>query len=177
MPELSANAKEWIKDIGTAVVISFLILQFIKPTIVREHSMEPTLHESDYIFVSRQAYTLLGKPARGDIIIFEISLETPDGKKKLFVKRIIGLPGEEISISGGKVRINGEVLEEDYTLDSYTQTEMETMVIPENQLFVMGDNRQNSSDSRDSRIGTVSFDLVRGKAFFRLFPFDTAGTL
>ncbi len=174
---LSENVKEWIKDILVAVLISIVILQFIKPTIVREHSMEDTLKENDYIFVSRQAYNLFGEPEQGDIIVFKSELQTEAGEDKLLVKRIVAIPGDTISINDGQVILNGEPLEEMYTKDGYTASEMEELTVPDGFLFAMGDNRQNSMDSRDSRIGMVPVDSVIGKAFFRLYPFSKFGGL
>lgn len=174
---LSENAREWIKDILIAVVVSVVILQFVKPTIVREHSMENTLKENDYIFVSRQAYTFFGAPEQGDIIVFRSELKTETGGDKLLVKRIIAVPGDTVSIQNGSVILNGEVLTENYTKDGYTSSEMEEVTVPEGYLFAMGDNRQNSMDSRDSRIGMVPVDSVMGKAFFRLYPFNNIGGL
>ena len=174
---LSENAKEWIKDILIAIVVAFLVLQFIKPTIVQEHSMENTLHPNDYLFISKQSYRLFGDPQRGDIIVFHSSLTTSDGSEKLLVKRIIAIPGDTISITGGVVYINGEPQDEPYTKDGYTNTEMDEVYVPEGKLFCMGDNRQNSRDSRDSAIGLVDEDDVLGKAVFRLFPFSRIGGL
>jgi signal peptidase I len=174
---MSENAKEWIKDILVAVVVSFVILQFIKPTIVREHSMEDTLHENDYILLSRQAYSLFGEPATGDIIVFRSELKTNAGENKLLVKRVIGVPGDSIAIQGGAVILNGRELQEPYVKDGFTASEMEEMIIPEGMLFAMGDNRQNSMDSRDERVGLVPMDKVVGKAFVRLYPFHQIGKL
>ena len=174
---LSENAKEWIKDILIAIVVAFLVLQFIKPTIVQEHSMENTLVANDYLFISKQSYRLFGDPQRGDIIVFHSSLTTSDGSEKLLVKRIIAIPGDTISITGGVVYINGEPQDEPYTKDGYTNTEMDEITIPEGKLFCMGDNRQNSRDSRDSAIGLVDESLVLGKAVLRLFPFSRIGGL
>ena len=174
---LSENAKEWIKDILIAIVVAFLVLQFIKPTIVQEHSMENTLVANDYLFISKQSYRLFGDPQRGDIIVFHSSLTTSDGSEKLLVKRIIAIPGDTISITGGVVYINGEPQDEPYTKDGYTNTEMDEIYVPEGKLFCMGDNRQNSRDSRDSAIGLVDEDDVLGKAVFRLFPFSRIGGL
>ena len=174
---LSENAKEWIKDILIAIVVAFLVLQFIKPTIVQEHSMENTLVANDYLFISKQSYRLFGDPQRGDIIVFHSSLTTSDGSEKLLVKRIIAIPGDTISITGGVVYINGEAQDEPYTKDGYTNTEMDEVYVPEGKLFCMGDNRQNSRDSRDSAIGLVDEDDVLGKAVFRLFPFSRIGGL
>lgn len=174
---LSENAKEWIKDILIAVVVAFLVLQFIKPTIVQEHSMENTLEPNDYLFISKQSYTLFGQPQRGDIIVFHSALTMSDGSEKLLVKRIIALPGDTIAITDGVVYINGEPQDEPYTKDGYTGTEMDEITIPEGKLFCMGDNRQNSRDSRDPLIGLVDEDEVLGKAVLRLFPFSRFGGL
>ena len=174
---LSENAKEWIKDILIAVVVAFLVLQFIKPTIVQEHSMENTLQSGDYLFISKQSYTLFGSPQRGDIIVFHSALTTSDGSEKLLVKRIIALGGDTIAITDGEVYVNGELQDSSYTKDGYTNTEMEETLVPEGYLFCMGDNRQNSRDSRDSMIGFVDEDDVLGKAVFRLFPFSRIGGL
>ena len=174
---LSENAKEWIKDILIAIVVAFLVLQFIKPTIVQEHSMENTLKPNDYLFISKQSYRLFGDPQRGDIIVFHSVLTTADGAEKLLVKRIIALPGDTIYITGGVVYVNGEPQDEPYTKDGYTNTEMDEVTVPEGQLFCMGDNRQNSRDSRDPLIGFVDEDDVLGKAVLRLFPFSKFGGL
>ncbi|MBR0516511.1 MAG: signal peptidase I [Firmicutes bacterium] len=174
---LSENAKEWIKDILIAIVVAFLVLQFIKPTIVQEHSMENTLKPNDYLFISKQSYRLFGDPQRGDIIVFHSVLTTAEGAEKLLVKRIIALPGDTICITGGVVYVNGEPQDEPYTKDGYTNTEMEEVTVPEGQLFCMGDNRQNSRDSRDPLIGFVDEDDVLGKAVLRLFPFSKFGGL
>ena len=174
---LSENTKEWIKDILIAIVVAILVLQFIKPTIVQEHSMENTLEPNDYLFISKQSYRLFGDPQRGDIIVFHSVLTTSDGSEKLLVKRIIGLPGDTIYITGGIVYVNGEPQDEPYTKDGYTSSEMSEVTVPEGQLFCMGDNRQNSRDSRDPLIGFVDEDDVLGKAVLRLFPFSKFGGL
>lgn len=176
--QLSENAKEWIKDIVIAVVLAAVILAFIKPTIVREHSMENTLSDGDYLFVSKQTYKLFGKePQLGDIIVFSSDLETVTGRDKLLIKRVIGVPGDTIAIYDGVVYVNGEGLSEPYTKDGYTASDMYEVLVPEGSLFCMGDNRQNSTDSRDGRVGFVSMDRVMGKAVFRLFPFSKIGKL
>ena len=178
LQDSKANTREWIKDIGIALILALVFLQFITPTIVREHSMENTLQQNDYVFVSRRHYTWLKNDIqRGDIIVFRSDLTTAGGSEKLLVKRVIGLPGETVSISDGSVFINGEAIDAGYTKDGYTNTEMDEVYVPEGKLFCMGDNRQNSRDSRDSAIGLVDEDDVLGKAVFRLFPFSRIGGL
>lgn len=168
--------KGWIKDIAIALIIGILILQLVKPTIVKEHSMMPTINENDYIFLSKQAYRF-SEPENGDIIVFHTDLVQSNGKEKLLIKRIIGLPGDELSIFEGTVYRNGEELDEPYIMDEFTLTDMEEFTVPEDSLFVMGDNRQNSIDSRDSTLGFVEYDSIVGKAFFRLYPFDNIGLI
>lgn len=168
--------KEWIKDIAIAVIVAVIIMQFVKPTIVKETSMQPTLYENNYIFLSKQAY-LFGDPNQGDIIVFHTDLKTDTGKEKLLIKRVVGLPGDKIKISDGKVYINDEVFEEPYTLEPFTSGLVEDLEVPEGSLFVMGDNRQNSIDSRDVNVGFVDIDKIVGKAVFRLFPFNDIGLI
>ncbi len=168
--------KEWIKDIIIAIIIAVIILQFIKPTFVRETSMLPTLQEFNFLFLSKQAYNF-GEPERGDIIVFHTDLKTSEGDEKMLIKRVIGLPGDTIHIKDGQVMINGEVLDEPYTKEPFTSGYVEGKVIADNSLFVMGDNRQNSIDSRDPSIGLVEIDDIYGKAVFRLYPFNEIGLL
>ncbi|MBR0597638.1 signal peptidase I [Sinanaerobacter chloroacetimidivorans] len=168
--------KEWIKDIVIAVIVAVIIMQFIKPTIVKETSMQPTLYENNYIFLSKQAYRF-SEPEKGDIIVFHTDLKTQAGKEKLLIKRVIGLPGDVINIKDGKLFINDELQEEDYTLEPYTSGFVEDLEVPEGCLFVMGDNRQNSADSRDPSVGFVKIDEIIGKAVFRLYPFSEIGSL
>jgi signal peptidase I len=166
----------WARDIAIALVIAIIIMQFVKPTIVREHSMLNTLNPNDYIFLSKQAYTF-GEVKHGDIVVFHSQLEDSSGVKKNLIKRVIGLPGDTISISSGSVYRNGEALDEPYTRDGYTDGEMAEITVPENDLFLMGDNRQESTDSRNPDVGFVSEDTLVGKAVFRLFPIRDIGTI
>ena len=173
-----SKTKEWIKDLGTALIIALVFLQLLTPTLVREHSMENTLHQNDYLFVSRRHYSWFGNDLkRGDIITFDSELTTGLGMKKILVKRIIGLPGDKISISEGKVYINGEAQEEPYTKDGYTSTTMDEVTVPEGYIFVLGDNRQNSTDSRSPEVGFIDINRIRGKVVFRLFPISDFGTM
>ena len=170
------NIREWVKDICLALLVALLFLQLFAPTLVREHSMENTLQENDYVFVSKKYYTWFGNDLeRGDIIVFTSDLTTNLGFKKMLVKRVIALPGDKISITGGKVYINGEEQDQSFTKDGYTNTEMAEVTVPEGRVFVMGDNRQNSTDSRNSTVGFVDINRIRGKVVFRLFPLRNAG--
>ena len=168
--------KEWIKDLVLAAVIVTAVLVFVKPTIVSGSSMEPTVQEHNFLLVSRQAYTF-GAEQRGDIIVFKSDLLDEKGKKKLLVKRIIGLPGDSVTIKDGNVTVNGTQLQEEYTQEDQTQGDLADYLVPDGSLFVLGDNRDVSLDSRFPEIGCVNEEKVIGKVFLRLYPFHEIGGL
>jgi len=168
---------EWVKDIIIAVVIAVVIIQFIKPTIVKESSMEPNFYANDYLFISKMAYKFDKTPKKGDVIVFRSNLTTDTGKKKLLIKRVIGLPGDRIDIKNGKVYINGKADKATYTMSGYTSGSIEGLTVPKGKLFCMGDNREVSIDSRYEEVGCVSESKVVGKAVFRLFPFSKIGVI
>lgn len=168
--------KELIKDIVIALVIVFVITAVVKPTIVKEHSMEPTLYENNYLLINKMAYKI-GDEERGDIIVFRSDLEDESGNTKLLIKRIIGLPGDKITITNGEVYVNDQQLYEDYLNDGTTSGEVIDYIVPEDYYYVMGDNRLVSIDSRDPSVGCVHEDAILGKAFVRLYPFSDFGGL
>ena len=169
--------KSLLTDVVIAVILAAIVLFFIRPTIVKQTSMENTLHENDYMIMYKQAYRS-HSPERGDIIIFQSSMPDENtGKDKLLIKRVIGLPGDQLSIINSQLYINGEEYHEDYLKDGYTPAfetpqEGETYTVPDGQYFVMGDNRAGSIDSRRSEVGTVSQEQIQGKVVLRLFPFN-----
>ena len=181
------------KKNGTAsTVVSYLIvivmtiligITFVKTTIVRQTSMLPTLQDGNYQLLSKQAY-VFNEFKHEDIVVFD-SGEMADttgsllnfDNKKYYIKRIIGLPGDEITIKNKKVYRNGKEIDQSYTLDKATETngngqvEVNKLKIPKGKLFVLGDNRYNSADSRSTDVGLVSMDKVYGKSVLRIFPF------
>ena len=169
--------KSLLIDIGVAIVLASIVLYFIRPTIVKQTSMENTLHENDYMIMYRQAYRSHG-PERGDIIIFQSELYNEDtGDDKLLIKRVIGLPGDEIMILDDQLYLNGEYYPEDYLRDGYTPAfeiprEGKKFTVPEGEYFVMGDNRAGSIDSRRTQVGCVAMEQIKGKVVLRLFPFN-----
>lgn len=172
-----SEAVAWIRDILAAVLIAVIIAQFIQPTIVREHSMQNTLQPNDYLILSKMAYRLGGDIEYGDIVVFKSNVEQENGKKKLLIKRVIAKGGDTIAIADGKVYRNGEALNEPYIKDGYTNGGIDETTVPEGTLFLMGDNRVVSIDSRSPEVGFVDEDLVIGKAVVRLFPFDEFGSI
>jgi len=165
-----------LRDIAIAVAVLVVILQFYKPTIVFEHSMEDTLHPEDYVFLSKKAY-VFGEIEFGDIVVFESKLLDERGGNKSLIKRVIGLPGDIIELKDDAVYRNGERLHEPYTKEGYTPGNMASVRIPVDSYYVLGDNRQVSMDSRTSEIGFVTEDIIKGKVVFRLFPLSRAGAI
>lgn len=172
---MSEFTKNLLIDIIIAVIVAGTILFFIRPTVVQQTSMLPTFTEGDYVITYKRAYKHKD-PARGDVIIFQSSMTDEKGKDKLLIKRVIGLPGDVLSIEDGMVYINGKEYEEDYTLDGYTNGQIIDYVVPEDSFFCMGDNRLASIDSRSAEVGPVSRDSIKGKVVIRLFPFSKFGT-
>lgn len=173
-----AFVREWGKDVAIAVVIAVIVMQFIKPTIVKQRSMQPNFYTNDYLFISKQSYKLFGgQPQRGDVIVFKSKLEDAEGETKMLIKRVIGVPGDVISIHDGKVYINGKEIDDSYTMDSYTNGNIKELVVPADHLFCMGDNRAVSIDSRSESVGLVSYDDIIGKVVFRVFPLRKFGTI
>lgn len=169
--------KSLLIDIVIAIILAAAVLYFIRPTIVKQSSMEDTLHENDYMIMYRLAYKN-HDPERGDIIIFQSTLVNEDsGKGKLLIKRVIGLPGDEIMISDGMVYINGEPYPESYLKDGYTPAfeippEGGTYKVPAGSYYCLGDNRVGSVDSRRNEVGVVKREVIKGKVVIRLFPFN-----
>ena len=138
--------------------------------------MEPTLENADYLILAKQAY-LFSEPQYDDIIVFHSKLVDPTGTEKNLIKRIIGLPGDSIKVEDGNVYRNGEKLEEGFTKEGHTAGSMNEIAVPAGAVFVMGDNRNHSRDSRDDAVGFVPEEEILGKVLFRVLPAKNFGLL
>ncbi len=159
------ETKEWALALLIAVVVALFIRIFIfEPVVVEQTSMYPTLEAGQKLGLFKAAY-LFAEPERGDIIVFRSDEE---GGKAL-VKRVIALGGETFEVSGGTVLINGEALTEEYLQPDVITGDYPQITVPEGCVFVMGDNRGGSLDSRS--FGPVNIDRIKGRIILRLRPF------
>lgn len=151
--------------------LSFLVTHYIgQRTKVVGHSMETTLSDGDQLIVDKISYRWRD-PERFDIIIFPFQYE----ENTYYIKRIIGMPGETVQIDErGNIFIDGEVLEENYGLETILDPGMaiEPITLAEDEYFVMGDNRNNSTDSRYEVVGPIHREDIIGRAWLRIYPFD-----
>ncbi len=186
-------AARFIREVVETCLLAILVFLCVRASFgtyqVEGHSMDHTLQDSEFLIVNQLSYArvntdnlsrllpfisggkhdLFGGPGRGDIIILH-NPQDPAGKR--LVKRIVGLPGESLETTGGEVRINGRVLEEPY-IHATWRVSGPPVVCPPDSYYVMGDNRDNSSDSR--MFGCVPRDLIIGRATISLWPSDRFG--
>src|ERR1700694_2703435 len=178
-PPQSTRQKSFLRDtleIVFLALVLYVVIQYAVPTVhVVGSSMYSTLHDNDLLVASKISYKL-HQPQRGDIIVFK----PPDEASRDFIKRIIGLPGERIRIANSVVYINGRVLNEPYLPERWTYNNNwpqsgQDQLIPPDQYFVMGDNRNHSSDSRTFNFIDLTFIL--GKGEIRIWPLGQVGIL
>jgi signal peptidase I len=185
--------KAWIELpllVLAAIVVTLVVKALLAQAFyIPSGSMEPQLHVNDRVVVSRTAYRL-HDPNRGDIVVFPSPIAEPEhhglvdgvvdnvldalavgdrGDDEL-IKRVIGLPGEEIEARDGEVLIDGEKLREPYLPAGVRTEDFGPVTVPKGRVFVMGDNRGNSHDSRFSDIGTIDIDDLVGRAIARVWP-------
>jgi signal peptidase I len=184
------QTKSLIKEVLSVVIISLIVvipirMYIAQPFVVSGQSMDKTLADGNYLIIDEVSYRLQG-PQRGDVIVFRVPEEALAlsnyslDKKMFFIKRIIGLPGETVEINGDSVKIfneknpKGVVLNEPYAfvdkLSPYFKDIKKTIILKNDEYFVLGDNRHNSSDSRFW--GPLKKENIKGKTFLRLWPFN-----
>jgi len=180
-PATTSGASSLLREVGEVVVLAIILYFGISFAVQAVHveglSMYATLDNNDYLIANKIDYRL-HPPQRGDIII----LRPPTDNSKDFIKRVIALPGEKLLIRDGYVYINGHKLDEPYLPEVWTTLNNpppwsvgDGAVIPANQYFVMGDNRNRSQDSRI--FGPIGRDRIDGRAWFRIWPLDHFGNI
>jgi len=161
--------------VAVVVGITFLIITFVgQRTYVSGSSMENTLSDGDNLIVDKITYRFTD-PQRYDIIVFPFQYE----EKVYYIKRIIGLPGETIRIQDGDIYVDGEILEESYGREVMRSSGIaeDPIVLGEDEYFVLGDNRNYSTDSRDPSVGLIKRDHIIGRAWMRVWPLNEIGVL
>ncbi|MBO6304822.1 MAG: signal peptidase I [Selenomonadaceae bacterium] len=172
MDSVWKEIKDWIVSIAVALVLAFLIRTFIVELyIVEGPSMRPTLETQERLVVNKFIYRFR-PPEKGEILVFRY----PRDKSRDFIKRVIATEGDTVEIKDGRVYVNDKLLTEDYILEK-TRSEYAKATVPKGTIFVMGDNRNNSEDSRFVDVGFVPYDLIKGKAVVVFWPLDKLKSL
>ncbi|WP_297212750.1 signal peptidase I [uncultured Flavonifractor sp.] len=166
----------WLQALVLALVLLILVFTFIGRIIgVSGSSMVPTLHDGDMLLLQSIGYT----PKQGDVVVLTKEFDAAEGP---IVKRVIAVGGQHVKIdyAAGTVTVDGEVLDEPYINEAMVRPMGESLTdveVPEGSIFVMGDNRNHSSDSRDVTLGTVDERYVLGRAVWVLLPFQNFGAV
>ncbi|MBD1372477.1 signal peptidase I [Hazenella sp. IB182357] len=170
MSKQKSSSREWLVAFIIAGLIAVIVRCFLfSPFTVSGQSMYPNFHGDEFIIVNQIVYKL-HEPRYGEVVVFETE---ENGKEKDLIKRVIGVAGDKIEIIDGQVYRNDQPLDEQYINEPMLAKTMDPIDIEPGHIFVLGDNRNNSKDSR--QIGAVSLDSVIGRAEVILFPFDSFG--
>lgn len=165
-PSIWAGVRAFIRETIETVVLTLIIFVLIRAAVqnfrIEGYSMEPNFHDGQYLLVSKFDY-VLRQPQRGDVIVFN----APQSPERDFIKRVIGLPGETVEVRAGKVFINGQPLQENYRLNPGSYS-FGPQKVGDEQLFVLGDNRNHSSDSHSW--GMLPLKDIIGKAWITYWP-------
>ncbi len=172
----SNTALEILNTLVFIVAVTVLFDLAIPRSLVDGHSMDPTFRGADRLVVSRLHY-LLGEPQRGDIVVFNSVNERESAQGVMLIKRVVGLPGETLEFRDQQVYIDGELLDEPYIKEPCQMSRCRDAIweLAENEFFVMGDNRNNSNDSR--RFDAVPIQHIVGQVIFRYFPLNSLGII
>lgn len=162
--------REYLETIAGALFLAVFIMVFVaRAFTVDGPSMLPTLHSGERLLIDKVTYRVR-PPKRGDVVVFRY----PADPKHYFIKRVVGVAGDLVQIEGGKVRVNGVEIDEPY-LDAPMLGRNRSFSVPEGHYFVLGDNRNNSQDSRSPMVGYVPRSHIIGRALLRYWPVDRIG--
>lgn len=169
------NMVEWVAIVVGALVVALVVKTFlIQAFFIPSLSMYPTLDKGDRVLVNKLSYKL-HDVHRGDLVVFERPPGQPASEIKDLIKRVVGLPGDEIEARNGTVYVDGKKLDEPYLVDGVTTDNLPRQTVPDGEVFVMGDNRGDSADSRV--FGPIDEDSIVGRAFIRVWPVPDIGLL
>lgn len=176
-PSLLREFLGWVLYIAIVIGATYLIVTFVgQRTRVSGDSMESALHNGDNLIVDKISYRFR-EPERYEIIVFPYKYQ----ENTFYIKRIIGLPGETVQIKDGEVYINDELLGETYGLEKIEAgregTAIDPITLGPDEYFVLGDNRNHSSDSREPSVGILTKDDLIGRAWIRVWPLDSIGVI
>ena len=167
------SAREWIAVIIVALLSAFVIRAAVVQTyFIPSNSMAPTLEVGDRLMVYKLAFRV-GQVDRGDLVVFNRPPSIENSQIKDFVKRVVALPGEQIQAINGVIYVDNLLLPEEYLGENSLTADFEPIDVPKDHIFVMGDNRSNSRDSRS--FGPINVDLLVGEVFVRIWPLSNAG--
>ena len=166
------TASDWLVSIIVAVALAFCIRTFlVEPYMVSGNSMYPSLHNRERLVVDKLSY-FFSEPVKGEIVVFRF----PKDQSRDFIKRVIATGGDTIEMRSGKVMVNGHQVEEDYIWKEDPKgknlSDFRKTVVPNGTIFVLGDNRNNSEDSRFKDVDFVPLKLVKGRALAAFWPLD-----
>lgn len=175
MQRLGSFFFEILQTIVFAIsIFLFIYLLVLQPHKIKGSSMEPNFHDGEYLLTDKLSYRF-GLPKKGDVVVFK----APPTYDDEFIKRVIGVPGDTVSVKENHVYVNGQIVNESYIPSNFTtyagrfSSEGAVLTVPEDQYFVLGDNREHSLDSRN--IGFIPKDKITGKAWVIYWPPKNAG--
>lgn len=158
-------------------ILAWLVTLFVRPVVSDGEAMLPTIGDGEVIIVSKQKYSPnRGVPEFQQVVAFRDDFIEAGDEGDNTIRRVIGLPGDRIQIKNGKVYRNGEILEENYINESKTDGEVDVLV-GEDEVFVLGDNRAESIDSRDPKVGPLKMNLIRGSCQIAVWPLNRFGRI
>jgi signal peptidase I len=164
---------ELVKSVIIAVIAAVLIITFVFETVsVDGQSMVPTLNNKDRLIVEKVSY-YFRKPKANDIVVIKYPADT----REKFIKRVIAVAGDRVKIEDNRLYVNGKEMAEPYINEKIINGSYKEAIVPENTIFVLGDNRNYSRDSRSKDVGFISTKLIIGKALLRIYPLTKIGRI